>query len=842
MSNWKVIASERTVNYVLNPSIGLATNYVAIATAVVTRKVAGGAAVGLGYLNLDCLADNDGVTFTLAPILGACYVTMLVRDNEDTDPLAGNWDWQIDATTIVEPAVIMTMGGPATDRWVLWGAWMADAGAADTFLHIRQRGANDIDFDIGYVQVECEGATHWTTFCDGDQPGCVWDGTPHASSSRRSAFTRRGGMVNDLEDFYSFQVGGMVGPGSGIHTISVNPYALSAGGEINNDKLESGMFNIIGSIKGTSWSNYHSLRSELIAALSSRGWPNDERGPQPVRLWYTGTNRVKYVDAFFNGGLELALRAESDGCYFEKNIALQFITPDPVWREVTATSFPLDVEDALAVKGIVGKQFATRAAYTDAYGVWGNLGVAALSGNDDVFAIAVGPDGKVYVGGDFTDMDADAGIDYIGVYDPIAGTWASVGGADIDGPVYALAFDANGLLWIGGNFTDVGDGDGDNLVTWDGTSLASVGTASSRGIVYTITIDQSGNVIVGGNFTAWDGTAANYAVKWNGAAWVVLQAGQLNGIVRASALSPNGDVYLGGAFTGHPTAGQANYVCRYDGTEYKELGGSANNGVNGNVLAIAIDRSGRAVIGGAFTTARGATANYIVMWHGSGFVSLGSGLGGQVNALAFAKDGALWVGGAFTSMADLGWVAGLAIWKNDSWSVPDIDLIDAVVHAITIGRVDPIVTRNYDVWVGIDKEVTASCAGVANVQTTRLGTWLTHPSIHISRSGGTSARAISIKNTATGHEICMDYALQDGETLSLYLDPSRKMVVSNFYGDRPDAILPSSDFGSWMLSSRSYGGVGVEYNTLTAFLETAGAPTITAWIEYNLAYEGVDSE
>ena len=117
-----------------------------------------------------------------------------------------------------------------------------------------------------------------------------------------------------------------------------------------------------------------------------------------------------------------------------------------------------------------------------------------------------------------------------------------------------------------------------------------------------------------------------------------------------------------------------------------------------------------------------------------------------------------------------------------------------------------------------------------------------YPSLHIERSGGTTAHVLSVKNTTTGDELNIDYALQDGEKLSIYLEPTRKQIVSSFYGPRPSAILPNSDLGTWSILSRSIGGNHPIWATLTAFVDEVGGPTVTAWAEWQNAYEGLDSE
>jgi hypothetical protein len=76
-----------------------------------------------------------------------------------------------------------------------------------------------------------------------------------------------------------------------------------------------------------------------------------------------------------------------------------------------------------------------------------------------------------------------------------------------------------------------------------------------------IAIDASGNVYAGGNFTTAGGISANRIAKWDGSSWSALGSG-LNSTVFAIAISGS-DVYVGGGFD---TAGgnSANYVARWE--------------------------------------------------------------------------------------------------------------------------------------------------------------------------------------------------------------------------------------------------------------------------------------
>ena len=117
----------------------------------------------------------------------------------------------------------------------------------------------------------------------------------------------------------------------------------------------------------------------------------------------------------------------------------------------------------------------------------------------------------------------------------------------------------------------------------------------------------------------------------------------------ALVTTPNGDLFAGGDFfamDGQP----ANYVARWNGSNWSTLGAGLGN----SVRALAVLPDGDLVAGGAFTTAGGAPANRIARWNGTSWSTFGTGLDASVGALAVHPLGTLWVGGPFRIAGGLG--------------------------------------------------------------------------------------------------------------------------------------------------------------------------------------------
>lgn len=157
--------------------------------------------------------------------------------------------------------------------------------------------------------------------------------------------------------------------------------------------------------------------------------------------------------------------------------------------------------------------------------------------NVSVAALAVQPDGKILVGGDFTSYNTGSGanskVNKLARFNPdgsldggfttsYAGT-----GPGLVGAVLALAVQSDSKILIGGSFSSYNDGSGANgkvnklarfnaAGTLDtGFTTAYAGTAQGlANMVRTVQLDATGRILVGGNFTSYDdGSGSNSKVN-----------------------------------------------------------------------------------------------------------------------------------------------------------------------------------------------------------------------------------------------------------------------------------------------------------------------------------------
>jgi hypothetical protein len=321
------------------------------------------------------------------------------------------------------------------------------------------------------------------------------------------------------------------------------------------------------------------------------------------------------------------------------------------------------------------------ARFNPAINTWSEPGISPDNGvNGSVNALAIDGSGRVYVGGNFDRLGGGTSANRIARFDPANSTWSALGTGVINGvnaDVHALAIDGSGGIYIGGAFTSAFPGgvSASRVVRYNpaNQTWSALGTGANNGVngqVNALAIDPQGRIYVGGSFTQAGSVSANRIARFDPnnstAPWSALGTGANNGVngdVRALAIDPQGRVYVGGSFTEAGSVTGVNRIARFDPnnstTPWSALGTGANNGVNGDVRALAIDAQGRVYVGGSFTQAGSVTGvNRIARFDpaSSTWSALGTGanngVNGQVNALAIDAQAGIYMGGLFTQAGD----------------------------------------------------------------------------------------------------------------------------------------------------------------------------------------------
>jgi uncharacterized delta-60 repeat protein len=265
--------------------------------------------------------------------------------------------------------------------------------------------------------------------------------------------------------------------------------------------------------------------------------------------------------------------------------------------------------------------------------------------NSFVYAVATQSDDKVLIGGAFTTVGGVgrnrlARLNTTGSLD----TSFLNGLTGANGTVYAMAVQPDDKVLIGGEFTQV------NGITRNGIARLNAngsldssfnpGTGVSGGVasVSTIALQPDGKVLIGGGFTTVNGMARGNIARLNTGG--SLDAGFLNGLAGASstvstiALQPDGKVLLGGGFI-QVNSTARNRIARLNTDGSLDTGFDPGSGTNNTVNDVAVKADGKIIIVGNFDTFNGVTRNRIAQLNTDGSLDTGFDPGAGASGLVW---------------------------------------------------------------------------------------------------------------------------------------------------------------------------------------------------------------
>ena len=291
--------------------------------------------------------------------------------------------------------------------------------------------------------------------------------------------------------------------------------------------------------------------------------------------------------------------------------------------------------------------------------------------NSSVRAVALQPDGKILLGGDFTTLGG-GGIGHtarsrLGRLNP-DGTLENSFNPGANSTVQALAVQADGKIVAGGSFTTLGNGGTTarnrlGRLNADGTVDTGFVPGANRPVL-ALELQPDGKILVGGSFSALTGTGSGSTprnrigrLNPDGTVDTGFDPGA-NRPVRVLAVQANGKILVGGDFTTLGGGGTGTISRKRlgrlnpDGT----LDASFNPGADQSVRGLAVQVDGKILVAGDFTTLRsgGVTMvrNHLGRLNSDGTLdtSFNPGANGLVEELAVQADGRILVAGDFTTL------------------------------------------------------------------------------------------------------------------------------------------------------------------------------------------------
>jgi hypothetical protein len=246
-------------------------------------------------------------------------------------------------------------------------------------------------------------------------------------------------------------------------------------------------------------------------------------------------------------------------------------------------------------------------AYMDAVGAIQDLAGGA---DDTVRAIATTYNNDVYIGGDFANVGTGGGAivaAFIAMYDDDAAVWVNITPAGAcDGIVRKILVGADGKIYVGGHFSNIDTVPCSRVAVYDPVTGVwdNLGDGLTGGNVSDMCFGADGRLYAVGSFT---GPPAYFAV-FNGANWEQLGSGIQTTIIGTTAIykicrGPDGKLWLAGDFAIKGPFQNANFeYCSWDGSTFGYLDaqppgqadGQACDGLdicvtNGNEIAVSFD-------------------------------------------------------------------------------------------------------------------------------------------------------------------------------------------------------------------------------------------------------------
>lgn len=291
--------------------------------------------------------------------------------------------------------------------------------------------------------------------------------------------------------------------------------------------------------------------------------------------------------------------------------------------------------------------------------------------NWTVAGVVVQPDGKIVLSGSFTSIDGAsrngiARLNSEGTLDTAFDPGSGAGGVN---PIYrpylvsSLALQADGKVLVGGWFTNM-DGASRNYLARlnaDGSLDANFRPGSGPdGPVFDVALDNNGRILLVGAFTTVNGTGRVGIARLNRSGSLDSTfnpgSGVTLGFAHCVAVQSDGKVLLGGYFDFiNGTNRQDIARLNADGSLDDTFNSGSGTGT-GSVSALAIQPDGKVLLGGDFVEVQGLNRNHVARLNANGTLDTAFNPAdlarsyGQVFSLAVQPDGKVLLAGSLLTL------------------------------------------------------------------------------------------------------------------------------------------------------------------------------------------------
>lgn len=280
--------------------------------------------------------------------------------------------------------------------------------------------------------------------------------------------------------------------------------------------------------------------------------------------------------------------------------------------------------------------------------------------NGIVHTIEIQPDGKILLGGDFTEFNGIVAnhivrLNIDGTVDNTFNTGTLLG-TNSSTSVYAIAVQSDGNILIGGSFTG-----GFRKVSPTGSQISASFSPGLGNFVRVIKIQSDDKVLIGRSssrvndtFQSSDGSLRRYTST--GSLDGTFISLTYNGGINDISIDENGKILVGGNFT---TVSGSNYnkFLRLNSDGSKDtsfiIGTGFGTQMSYQVNAINVQPGGRILVGGTFLNFNGTSSPFFTALNPDGTrntqFNVGKSFKGTIQAILTQQDGKILVGGGFSN-------------------------------------------------------------------------------------------------------------------------------------------------------------------------------------------------
>lgn len=274
-----------------------------------------------------------------------------------------------------------------------------------------------------------------------------------------------------------------------------------------------------------------------------------------------------------------------------------------------------------------------------------------------VSALALQPDGKILVGGSFTNLGGFAAARFVRL-NADGSLDSSLNFTQTVGVVNDIKLQPDGKILLGGSFIrSVGGVAGILRINSDGGLDSSFGISPFSSTVQTITLQGDGKIFVGGRFSVVvaTGVTTKCVARLNADGTIDPSfAFRSNLSILATAISvlPDGKILLAGSL--YDSNNTPRDLLRiFSSGEIDSSFNQNASGANGRIHVLQVQADGKILIGGHFSTYNSVAVNRIARLNSNGTLdttfNTGAGANEFVSEIAFQADGKILLGGIFTT-------------------------------------------------------------------------------------------------------------------------------------------------------------------------------------------------